>query len=383
MFQRIAKLSKSNSFFLFGPRGCGKSTLIKELYLNANSLLIDLLKDETESRYWSNPDLLLADVKSYKKGWVIIDEVQKNSKLLDLVHKSIEDDKIKYVLTGSSARKLKRGGANLLAGRAFLYYLFPLTHKELDKKFDLQEVLSWGALPKIFHYKSDADKKEYLKSYAKTYLKEEIISEQIIRNVEGFRNFLDVAAQMNGKALNFSKISRECGVDHKTVASFYQILEDTLMGFILPAYHKSVRKAQKLQPKFYFFDLGVQRALEGSLDSKPVTGTSLYGQYFEAFVINEIYRFNSYSGKDFRLSHYQTSTGQEIDLILSKGMKDILVEIKSTRSVDPVEVEKVANISKGFKNAKIYYISQDTIASEIAGIHCRHWKDFIDEVFGY
>ena len=385
MFHRYAKLSKSNSFFLFGARGSGKSTLIKDRYLKPDTLLIDLLDERSESRYWNDPDLLLADIKAHqssnKGAWVIIDEVQKIPKLLDLVHKAIEEHKTKFVLTGSSACKLKRGGANLLAGRAFLFYLFPLTYLELGEKFDLQQVLSWGSLPKVFQFKSNDDKINYLLSYAKTYLKEEIISEQIIRNIDGFRGFLEVAAQMNGKALNFSKIGRDCGVDSKTVMSFYQVLEDTLMGFWLPGYHKSVRKAQKLQPKFFLFDLGVQRALEGSLDSPPVPGTSLYGQYFESFVINEIFRINSYSQKDFRMSHYQTSTGQEIDLILSKGMKDLLVEIKSTSKIDRVDVEKMARITAGFKNSKKYFISQDSRASVISDVHCFHWQDFIKEIF--
>lgn len=258
-----------------------------------------------------------------KKGWVIIDEVQKIPKLLDLVHKSIETYKTKFILTGSSARKLKRGGANLLAGRAFLF----------------------------------------------------------IRNVEGFRSFLGVAAQMNGKALNFLKIGRECGIDSKTVSTYFQILEDTLVGFWVPGYHKSVRKAQKIQPKFYFFDLGVLRALEGTLESKPIPGTSMYGQYFESFVVNEIFRFNSYTQKDFRISHYQTSTGQEIDLILSKGTQDVLIEIKSTKQIDRVEVEKFARISSAFKKSKRYYISQDEVSTEIEGVHCLSWQKAIQEIF--
>jgi predicted AAA+ superfamily ATPase len=381
MFLRIAKLSKSHSFFLFGPRGSGKSTLIQNRFSLGSSIYIDLLKAENENRYRKNPDLLLNDVKAHKNKWIIIDEVQKIPKLLDLVHVAIEEYKSKFILTGSSARKLKRGGANLLAGRAFLFYLFPLTHVELADQFHLQDVLCWGSLPKIFEL-DDVDKKNFLVSYVQTYLKEEIISEQIIRNVEGFRNFLDVAAQMNGRALNFSKISRECGVDSKTVISYYQILEDTLMGFFLNGYHNSIRKAQKAQPKFYFFDLGVVRTLEGSLDSEPVPKTSVYGNYFECFVVNEVFRFNSYSGKDYKLSQYQTSTGQEIDLILSKGVKTILIEIKSTNKIDSTEVIKFSRISEGFKNAKRYFVSQDKMRSEIENVTCLHWKDFIKEIFG-
>lgn len=381
MVKRYPKLSNSNSFFLFGPRGAGKSTLIRERYDSENNLFIDLLDEKTESRYWNDPDLLFNDVSRIKNGWVIIDEVQKIPKLLDLVHKSIETYKTKFILTGSSARKLKRGGANLLAGRAFLYYLYPLTFLELKEKFDLNFVIQWGSLPKIFQFDSFDEKRDFLISYAKTYLKEEIIAEQIIRNVDGFRSFLEVAAQMNGKALNFLKIGRECGIDSKTVNSYFQILEDTLVGFWVPGYHKSVRKAQKIQPKFYFFDLGILRALEGTLESKPIPGTSMYGQYFESLVINEIFRFNSYTQKDFRISHYQTSTGQEIDLILSKGFQDILIEIKSTKQIDRVEVEKFARISSAFKKSQRYYISQDEMITEIEGVRCMPWQTAIQEIF--
>lgn len=381
MIQRISKLSNSNSFFIFGARGTGKSTLISERYGGDRNLYIDLLQDHHERRYRGNPDLLLGDVESKKYDWVIIDEIQKVPKLLDLVHKLIVSKKQKFVLTGSSSRKLKRDGANLLAGRAFLFQLFPFTVGELAGRFNLQEALAWGTLPAIFSYEKAEDKKNYLYTYAKVYLREEILLEQVIRNVEGFRGFLEIAAQMNGKTLNFSKIARECGVDSKTVRSYYQILEDTLMGFMLPGFHRSVRKAQKDQPKFYLFDLGLLRSLEGSLDSKPVEGTSMYGQYFESLVINEIYRLNAYSQKDYRLSHYQTTMGQEIDLILSRGSKFTLVEIKSTRQVDSVEVTKLAKLAKAFPGSQVYYLSQDPTSSKINNVYCLHWQKFLAEFF--
>ncbi len=382
MFRRLVRLSENHSFFLFGPRGSGKSTLIRDKYLTQNSFYIDLLQDSFESRYARNPDLLMSDVRSKSKvDWVIIDEVQKVPRLLDLVHKLISEKKIKFILTGSSARKLRRSGANLLAGRAFLYYLYPLTSAELGSKFDLKQVLSWGSLPQIYSYTDANDKAQFLKSYTNTYLKEEIMSEQLVRNVDGFRNFLEVAAQMNAKAINYSKIGREAGVEDKTVQTYYEILQDTLVGFLLPSFHRSVRKAQTMRSKFYFFDLGVVRALENSLDSPPVVGTSGYGVYFESFLINEIYRCNAYSQKDYKLSHYQTSTGQEIDLVLSKGKKTILIEIKSTSRIDPKEVQHFEMISEGFKGAEKFYLSLDPVASKIQGVNCLHWQDFLDSFF--
>lgn len=382
MFHRLVKIPKSNSFFLFGPRGSGKSTFLKSDLLTEKSLYIDLLEDAAESRYSRSPDLLMTDVLAKKDlDWVIIDEIQKVPKLLDLVHKLIEDHQIKFAMTGSSSRKLKRGGANLLAGRAFLLNLFPLTLFELGEGNNLLSILSWGSLPKIFSYESSDDKKSYLISYVRSYVREEILMEQLVRNIEGFRDFLDIAAQMNGKTLNFAKISRETGLDSKTVKEYFQILEDTMLGFWVPGFHQSVRKAQKFQPKFYFFDVGVCRAIEGTLDSIPVPETSMYGQYFENYLMAEVYRLNLYSLKDYRISHYQTTSGGEIDLILSKGMKKMVIEIKSYISIDPVEVKSFARLATAFNGAQKYFVSRDPRASEIEGVRCLHYREFLGEIF--
>jgi predicted AAA+ superfamily ATPase len=190
-------------------------------------------------------------------------------------------------LTSSSARKLKRGSANLLAGRAFTYKLFPLTHLELAKQFDLNQALTYGTLPKLLEYEDNNDKVEFLRSYTQTYLREEIQIEQLVRRLNPFRDFLELAAQNNGEILNYTKISRDIGVDHKTVANYYQILEDTLVGFYLPPFHKSVRKRQLESPKFYLFDTGVKRALERSFNIPLNKRSYAYGKAFEHFVILE------------------------------------------------------------------------------------------------
>lgn len=338
--------------------------------------------DEAESRYKKNPDLLIADIKALgSKEWIVIDEVQKIPKLLDLVHKLIVERKIKFALTGSSSRKLKREGANLLAGRAFVQNLFPLTFFELNEKFNLNEVLKWGSMPQIYSYDNETDKKLFLNSYIKTYLKEEIILEQLVRNVEGFRDFLEIAAQMNGRTINLSKIAREASIDSKTVKEYFQILEDTLIGFWVPGYHKSVRKAQTFQSKFYLFDVGIQRAIEGSLDSPPVPGTSAYGQYFENYFFTEVFRFNEYSQKNYKISHYNTSTGQEIDLILSKGRKTMAIEIKSREGLDPVSVREFSRRADAIPDAQKYWVSLDKTSSEIEGVRCLFYQNFLKEVF--
>ncbi|MCX6123479.1 MAG: AAA family ATPase, partial [Proteobacteria bacterium] len=226
---------------------------------------------------------------------VVIDEIQRNLKLLDIVHLEIEKKRgVQFFLSGSSARKLKRGGANLLAGRAFTFNLFPLTHIEIGIKFDLQHTLQYGSLPKLLEYDDTLDIVRYLKAYVKTYLKEEIVSEQIVRKIDPFQDFLEIAAQMNGKIINFSKISADVGVDDKTVKSYYDILDETLIGFYLQSFHRSIRKRQRESPKFYLFDTGVRRALANTLNLPLDPSTFEYGNAFEHLVVLECHRLNSY-----------------------------------------------------------------------------------------
>ena len=204
MFHRLAKPLLSNSFFLFGARGTGKTMLIEHLFKNTRHLAFDLLDDTTARRFRKDPSSLkslFAATKQGKKGWVVLDEVQRVPKILNTVHQMIEKEKIYFALTGSSARKLKRGGANLLAGRAFVYHLFPLTFMELGNRFDLKQVMAFGSLPKLYSLKTDVEKKKYLQAYALTYVKEEIVAEQIVRSLDPFQDFLQVSAQMNGKIM--------------------------------------------------------------------------------------------------------------------------------------------------------------------------------------
>lgn len=381
MFHRLLKYSKSNSFFVFGARGTGKSTFIKS-QIHENLYLISLLEDKWESRYARNPDLLESDLAALptKPHWIVIDEIQKVPKLLDVVHALIEKKKLKFILTGSSARKLKRGSANLLAGRAFNYQMFPLTHIELAERFNLEFILQWGSLPKVFSLPEE-DRNEFLRSYSQTYLKEEILQEQIVRNGGAFRNFLEVAAQENGKSLNFTKLGRDLEIDTKTVQTYFQILEDTLVGFFLPAFHQSIRKSVKQQPKFYLFDLGIKKALEQTLQQKVLPRTSAYGQAFEHFIICECQRLNSYFRKDYSLSHYQTSAGGELDLVLKRGRQIYAIEIQSTDIVDSVKIRSTARLAQALKPTKTFFVSQNPVASRFENIECLHWRDFLKKIF--
>ncbi|PIR22648.1 MAG: ATPase [Deltaproteobacteria bacterium CG11_big_fil_rev_8_21_14_0_20_45_16] len=381
MIHRILEPSTSRSFFLFGARATGKTTFLSHQWGHGHHY-INLLLDSWESRYFRNPDQLIDDLKSlkHKPRWIVIDEIQKIPKLLDTVHQLIETTDFKFVLTGSSARKLKRGAANLLAGRAFHYEMFPLTHRELDKDFDLQNVLEWGSLPNLLSLKN-ADRLEYLYAYTKTYLKEEILQEQVVRQAGPFRMFLEVAAQMNGKLLNFAKMARGLGVDTKTVQSYFQALEDTLIGKMLPAYTKSARKSVMKQPKFYLFDLGVKRAMDASLGNKISQKTSAYGEAFEHFIVLEAIRLNSYCRKHYSIFHYQTSAGGEVDLVLQKARQTIAVEVKSTERIDRAEVQLLERSASALSPQAIYYLSRDPVASKIGKVYCLHWQDFFKEVF--
>ncbi len=386
MIRRLLKTSSNSSFFIFGARGTGKSTWVKRQFLpkiSKNFLYYDLLDDETEERLSKNPNLLKTDlsVLKLKPEWVIIDEIQKIPRLLDVIHSLSENKKTKFILTGSSSRKLKKAGANLLAGRAFEYRLFPFSYAELKQNFNLEDYLNFGGLPAVFEFKDIADKIKYLKSYISTYVKVEIQMEQLLRKLDPFRQFLELAAQMNGKPLNFSKISHSVGVDSKTVMNYYQILEETYMGFILPGYHTSLRKSILMTPKFYFFDIGVKRGLEKALNSNVVPKTSYYGEVFEHFLINEFYKMNQYLETDFDLSYFSTKEGSEVDLVLTLGkQKTLFIEIKSSNVVDDVEVKKLSTLISGTK-IKGYYLSQDKTAQLRHGIRCLHWTEGLKEIF--
>lgn len=383
MYNRNLSLSNKHSFFLFGARGTGKSTLLKQLFNENNSLYIDLLNYELESELSKNPMMLEHILKKQAENikWVIIDEVQKVPKILDTVHRLIEQKKYLFALTGSSARKLKRGGANLLAGRAFTKNLFPLTHLELESDFDLLKILSYGSLPYVFAL-DEADKKEYLKTYVQTYLKEEIQVEQLVRKIDPFKSFLDVAAQCSGELINYSNIARDINSDASSVISYFEILEDTLMGFNLQPYHTSIRKRQRKNPKFYLFDIGVKRALEKKLNIEVNPKTYEYGKLFEHFIVNEIYRLNEYFNMDYSLYYLRTKDDVEVDLILERTSETkILIEIKSTDKVMEKDVSSLSKIGKEFKNAKMYCLSLDNTPKIIEAVTCVYWKDGLKEIF--
>ncbi len=382
MVNRLTKLSRSNSFFIFGPRGSGKSTLLRQRY-DKQSFYMDLLDPVVEDQFRIQPNSLkqvLIGQPSLK--WVIIDEVQKLPRLLDIVHHLLESTKLKFILSGSSARKLKRGGANLLAGRAFVFHLHPFTSVELNKSFCLQQALQWGLLPKLTQIKKDSDKKEYLRSYALTYLKEEIQVEQIVRKIFPFRKFLEVSAQMNGRIINYSKIARDIGVDTTTVQNYYSILEDTLIGFYLPPWHTSLRKSHRLSPKFYLFDTGVCRALKGTLDIPLLPQTYDFGEAFEHFIILEFIKLREYGRKDWSFSYLRTKDGVDVDLIIERpSLKKVAVEIKSSTFIREEDVKSLNRIGRDMTNACLYCLSRDPQQKKIGQVHCLPWQKGLKQLF--
>lgn len=382
---RLLQLPLNRSFFLFGARNTGKSTLLKHLFDGQNALWIDLLAPDLEEKYSREPMRFKQEVLALEEDvrYVIIDEVQKLPKLLDIVHQLIESTHKIFIMTGSSARKLKHGGANLLAGRAFVYNLYPFSSLELGKDFDLDAALHWGTLPAVVDkMQSASDKTHFLQAYAQTYLKEEIWVEHFIRKIDPFRKFLEVSAQCNGQILNFSNISKDVGVDDKTIKQYFSILEDTLMGFLLEPYEGSFRKRLQAKPKFYFFDTGVCRALSRMLSVPLKKSTSYYGDVFEHFIILECVRLANYYYPEYRFSYLKTKNDVEIDLIVERpGKKLLCIEIKSSENVGEDKLSSFANLVKDLENAEAICISQETRARKIGDIMVLPWKDALEKYF--
>lgn len=372
---------------------------MREHFAKGTTMFLDLLTPKDYDRFSQNPSSLseiVAALPSQGDCWVIIDEVQKVPQLLDMVHLEIEAHsrsqmgvtterpsrrRLFFALTGSSARKLKRGRANMLAGRAFLRHLYPLVSSEFGDAFNLGFVLQWGSLPGIVTASSDEERNELLMAYIHTYLKEEILAEQLAREAPPFRRFLECAAQTNGEIVNFSSIARDVGLSSNTVLSYFQILEDTLLAYRLQPYHQSIRKRERRGPKFYLFDCGVARALLG-LQNQPLLSNNYgYGRTFEHFIFLEIYRLASYAGSDFQLSYLQTKDGLEIDLLIERpGMPLALIEIKSTGTVQDVHLRGLRSVKKDFPDAQQMILSQEPRPRLVDGIHIMPWQMGIREL---
>lgn len=322
MYQRLVNLPillDRKSHFLFGARQTGKSTLIEQ-QLGDEALVVDLLDSDFYQPLLRRPKTL-SEMVTKEKSIVVIDEVQKLPGILDEIQRLMKSNRWTFLLTGSSPRKLKRGGANLLAGRAHRAELLPLVTAEIPQ-FDLMRYINQGGIPSIY---DSQDAQTELAEYVDLYLREEVLAESLVRDLQPFARCLDVLGHHPGCEVNQKSIADDCGVTGKTVANYISILEDTLVGFSLPAFTLTKKRKPITRSKFYFFDVGIARYLSGNKEINE--GTQAFGSMFEHFIINEIRAYLSYSKKRIPIHYWRSTSGMEVDLIIGNKMA---IEIKGT-----------------------------------------------------
>ena len=349
MYSRLIKSPKAKSFFLFGPRGTGKTTWVTATYPEA--VYLDLLEAGIFNDLLANPQRLENFVPRDFQGWIIVDEVQRIPELLYEVHRLIEKYKYRFILTGSSARKLRRTGPNLLGGRALTYWLYPLTVTELGEDFNLAHSLKYGHLPCAY---TESDPKRYLESYIRTYLEEEIRQEGLTRTLSAFSRFLEAASFSQGGLLNISSVARECAVERKVVENYFTILEDLLIAYRLPVFTRMAKRRLVAHPKFYFFDVGVYRALRpmGPLDLPE----QVEGIAFETLLLQELKAVNESLDLGYTISYWRTSNNMEVDFVLygPKGIRAF--EVKRTGKITRPMLRGVRSFLKDYPMARAYFI---------------------------
>ncbi len=349
MFKRLLSIPSSSpqSAFIFGPRGTGKTHWLKHYFPTA--LYFDLLHSEIYTEFLANPSLLEARIPSKHNDWIIIDEVQRIPELLNEVHRLIEHKGYRFLLTGSSARALRKKGVNLLAGRALTYHMHPLTAQELGDQFNLSHALLYGTLPSVC---LSENPQHYLYSYVQTYLKEEVQQEAITRNIALFTRFLNVASFSQGQELNYTTIAREIGTTRQTIANFFVILEDLLIAIRIPVFSKRAKRELAAQHKFYYFDTGVYRTLrpKGPLDSQE----ELSGAGLETLFLQHIRALNDYFQWHYELYYWRTREKQEVDFVLygEKGLHAF--EIKHASRLSPKDFQHLRLFQQDYPEAKTY-----------------------------
>src|SRR3990167_1870398 len=365
------------SFFLLGPRATGKSTWLRHTF--ENKLHIDLLRNDVYFSLLSSPSTLREKVLATpKQTWIIIDEIQRLPILLNDVHSLIEDDGYHFALSGSSARKLKRGQANLLAGRALVKHLYPLVYPEYNNRITLEEALQFGTLPSIIT--NPNTRIEQMEAYVGPYLREEIREEALARNAQAFGRFLEVAGLMNGQITNLSNLSRDAAVPRTTISTYFEVLVDTLLGNWLPAWLPRAKVKEVAHPKFYFFDCGVARAVQKKLHDK--ISNEERGILFETLIFNELNAYISYEGTGGELFYWRTTDGMEIDFIWKRSTNIIAIEVKSSKSwKDEYNVGFKSLLSSKIKPIACYgiYLGQDVLKKEFGLV--LPWKDFLKKLF--
>ncbi|MEW5906640.1 MAG: AAA family ATPase [Elusimicrobiota bacterium] len=380
MFERLQKLelSKTETCFLLGPRQTGKSTLLKKLF--PGSKYYDLLLSDEFERFSRRPALLREELLARGDVMphgipapVLVDEIQLVPALLNEIQWLIVNKNIRFVLCGSSARKLRRAGGNLLGGRAVHYELFPLVSAEI-RDFDLGRALNNGLLPR--HYPADGAGK-LIHAYIGDYLKEEIAAEAVSRNVPGFARFLEAAAFSNGEVVNYNNIASDCGVSGPTVKNYFQILADTLLGRFVPSFRKNPKRRVILAPKFYFFDL----SLPGFLLKRNgvVPGSEVFGRVFEHFIFQELTAHTHYSGLGYEISYWRTASQLEVDFVLGGG--EAVVEIKGVKEVLPGHLRGLRAFGEEYPSARRIVVSLDAAPRLAGGTEILPWNVFLEKLW--
>lgn len=369
-------LPQGKSAFLWGARKTGKSTYLKKTF--PNSIYYDFLKTDLFLELSKAPSLLreqlAAQTPAKMKYPVILDEVQKIPSLLDEVHWLIENKGIHFILCGSSARKLKRGKANLLGGRAWRYEMFPLVSAEL-KEWKLLDVLNRGLIPAHLF---DNNYKKSLKSYTQDYLKEEVFAEGIIRNIPAFSRFFDAMGYSHGELTNYLNIARDCGVTPKTVKEYYQILVDTLLGTMVEPFKKrQSRKVLTKTPKFYLFDVGVAGSLTGR-ELGEERGEQ-FGKAFEHFIFMELNAHRSYMELDYEINFWRTKTGVEVDFILNKG--EVAIEVKSKKVINNKDMYALRVFDQEFAPKTAIMVCNEARPRKVGKIDILPYRDFLHKLW--
>jgi len=369
-------LPARQSAFLWGPRKTGKSTYLKSRF--PHSLVYDFLQTDLFLELSKAPSLLreqlLAKEQEALNHPVILDEVQKIPQILDEVHWLIENKGMRFILCGSSARKLKRGKANLLGGRAWRFELYPFVTAELGK-FDLLRVLNRGMIP--VHYLRD-DYRRALRAYIRDYLKEEVHAEGLTRNIPAFSRFFDAMGYSHGELTNYSNIARVCGVDSKTVKEYYQILVDTLLGTLVePFKRRQDRQVISRAPKFYLFDVGIA----GALTKRHIQEErgELFGKAFEHFIFMEISAHNTYRELDHAINYWRTKSGLEVDFVLGCG--EVAIEVKGTSKVDSKDLRPLRAFMKEYSPRKAVVVCNERTERVQSGIRIMPFRAFLRDLW--
>ena len=369
----LPDLLRKKSFFLFGPRSTGKTWLINH-QLKEEALILDLLRGELFLRLSGDPSELDAIVNADlgKRQIVVIDEVQRVPALLNEVHRLIEKGKLRFLLTGSSAKRLKGEDANLLAGRAWRAELFPLSFSEIPS-FNIEKYLRYGGLPQV--YPSEHPDEE-LDAYVNTYLKEEIQTEGLIRRLPPFTRFLKTAALSNGRLLNFTEVASDSQVPPSTVREYYSILVDTLVGFMLEPWTSSKKRKAIQTAKFYFFDTGVTHTLAGTKYLE--RNSDAYGNSFEQFIGMELRAYLSYTRNKDPLTFWRTTHGFEVDYLVGNHTA---IEVKAARKVSPRHTKGLKALKEEGVFQKYFLVTHDRISTKSEGIHALHWEEFLKNLW--